>query len=299
MYTFAPYEVVGSAIPSVTAGEVAAGVGAAGTATQLPTFESNYPTDVFEEGFTPSEANPVSGPENVPFEDGFIPSEANPVSGPTPSLTPAQIAEKIGEWALKNPGAVLTGVGMLGGALENPDDGSASGGAGTPGWNGPVTDYAVGRTYTAAPAGYRPGFSPEHQYVDYMFMPTSGPNAGQPVGGSPGTTPPNPGQDIPPPPPPRFAQGGIASLMNGKGGVTKGPGDGTSDSIPASIDGQQEAALSTDEFVVPADVVSDLGNGSSEAGAQVLYAMMDRVRQARHGTTQQPRDIDPGKLLPA
>jgi hypothetical protein len=82
------------------------------------------------------------------------------------------------------------------------------------------------------------------------------------------------------------------------GGMTEGPGDGTSDSIPATIDGQQQAALSTDEFVIPADVVADLGNGSSEAGAQVLYAMMERIRQARHGTTEQPRDIDPAKLLP-
>jgi hypothetical protein len=61
----------------------------------------------------------------------------------------------------------------------------------------------------------------------------------------------------------------------------------------------QEARLANDEFVVPADVVADLGNGSSSAGAQQLYNMMDRVRQARHGTTEQPPEIDVRKLMPA
>jgi hypothetical protein len=70
------------------------------------------------------------------------------------------------------------------------------------------------------------------------------------------------------------------------------------DRIPANIDGEQEAALSDGEFVVPADVVSHLGNGNSDAGAQVLYAMMDRVRQARTGNVKQGKRINPGKMLP-
>ena len=72
-----------------------------------------------------------------------------------------------------------------------------------------------------------------------------------------------------------------------------------SDSIPASIEGKQEARLADGEFVIPADVVSHLGNGSSKAGAKRLYAMMDRVRQERTGTTKQGKQINPHKHMPA
>jgi len=77
------------------------------------------------------------------------------------------------------------------------------------------------------------------------------------------------------------------------------PGDGMSDSQPAMIDGQQPAALSSGEFVVPADVVSGLGNGSSDAGAQQLYAMMDRIRKARTGTTEQAPKVNPQRMMAA
>jgi hypothetical protein len=72
-----------------------------------------------------------------------------------------------------------------------------------------------------------------------------------------------------------------------------------SDDIPAMIDGDQPAALSDGEFVVPADVVSHLGNGSSDAGAQQLYGMMDRIRQARTGNKEQGKEINPRKMMPA
>lgn len=78
-----------------------------------------------------------------------------------------------------------------------------------------------------------------------------------------------------------------------------GKGDGMSDSIPATIEGRQPALLSKDEFVVPADVVSHLGNGSSEAGADKLYKMLDKVRMARTGTKKQGKQILPEKYLPA
>jgi hypothetical protein len=83
------------------------------------------------------------------------------------------------------------------------------------------------------------------------------------------------------------------------GMMLKGGGDGMSDSIPATIEGKRPAQLATDEFVVPADVVSHLGNGSSDAGAKVLYAMMDRVRQARTGNPHQGKQINPNKYMPA
>jgi len=91
---------------------------------------------------------------------------------------------------------------------------------------------------------------------------------------------------------PSYAGGGIA-------GLTRGAGDGTSDSIPAIIDNQQRARLSTDEFVVPADVVSHLGNGSTKAGAETLYAMMNRIRDDRTASKSQPKDINPRKYVPA
>ena len=99
-----------------------------------------------------------------------------------------------------------------------------------------------------------------------------------------------------------MAQGGISNLGSysdyARGGrMLKGPGDGMSDSIPASIGGKRPARLATEEFVVPADVVSHLGNGSSDAGAKQLYAMMDRVRQARTGRKSQGREINPRKYM--
>lgn len=84
-----------------------------------------------------------------------------------------------------------------------------------------------------------------------------------------------------------------------KGGYLDGPGDGMSDSIPATINGAHPARLADGEFVVPADVVSHLGNGSTKAGAKVLYGMMDKVRKARTGTKKQGRQINPRKFMPA
>jgi len=95
-----------------------------------------------------------------------------------------------------------------------------------------------------------------------------------------------------------MAQGGIAS-MKPKGYYLGGTTDGMADKVPATIDNQQPAALSDGEFVIPADVVSHLGNGNSNAGAQQLYSMMDNIRQARTGTTQQGKQVNPNKFMPA
>jgi hypothetical protein len=94
----------------------------------------------------------------------------------------------------------------------------------------------------------------------------------------------------------RYAQGGLASVAP-QGMYLGGPTDGMADQIPATIDNRQPAALSDGEFVVPADVVSHLGNGNSDAGAQQLYSMMERVRKARTGNPEQGRQIDPNKYL--
>jgi hypothetical protein len=96
----------------------------------------------------------------------------------------------------------------------------------------------------------------------------------------------------------KMAQGGHLGGYSDGGRMLKGPGDGMSDDIPASIAGRQPARLANEEFVIPADVVSHLGNGSSEAGAKVLYEMMDKVRKARTGHTKQGKQINPQKLMP-
>jgi hypothetical protein len=101
------------------------------------------------------------------------------------------------------------------------------------------------------------------------------------------------------------AQGGImhSSLggyaAGGNPRLLKGPGDGMSDNIPATIAGKQPARLADGEFVIPADVVSHLGNGSTEAGAKRLHEMMNKVRKARTGNQKQGKQINPNKFMPA
>jgi len=94
-----------------------------------------------------------------------------------------------------------------------------------------------------------------------------------------------------------MAEGGLGSYSDG-GRMLKGPGDGMSDDIPAMIGKKQPARLADGEFVVPADVVSHLGNGSTDAGAKKLYAMMDKVRTARTGKKKQAPAVKGDKYLP-
>jgi hypothetical protein len=111
---------------------------------------------------------------------------------------------------------------------------------------------------------------------------------------------------------PHMAYGGLAMLANGGlgslggfsdgGRLLRGPGDGVSDSIPAQIGNNQPARLADGEFVVPARIVSELGNGSTEAGARQLYKMMDRVQKARAKTTGKQKlakNTNAAKYLPA
>ena len=89
-----------------------------------------------------------------------------------------------------------------------------------------------------------------------------------------------------------YAEGGSVGMYLG------GPTDGMADKLPTTIDGNEPAALSHGEFVIPADVVSHLGNGNSEAGAQNLYRMMEKIRSARTGNPKQGKQINPDKYLP-
>ena len=104
-----------------------------------------------------------------------------------------------------------------------------------------------------------------------------------------------------------MARGGMSQQFNlgdysDGGRLLRGPGDGVSDSIPATIGGKRPARLADGEFVVPARIVSELGNGSTEAGARKLYAMMDRIQKARRGTVGKGRvakNSRSDKYLPA
>jgi hypothetical protein len=102
----------------------------------------------------------------------------------------------------------------------------------------------------------------------------------------------------------RYASGGVSHLgdYSDGGRLLRGPGDGVSDSIPATIANKQPARLADGEFVVPARIVSELGNGSTEAGARKLYQMLARVQNARKKSIGQGRvavNSRADKMLPA
>jgi hypothetical protein len=102
---------------------------------------------------------------------------------------------------------------------------------------------------------------------------------------------------------PAFNEGAVGGMQQFAAGGSprflSGGGDGMSDDIKATINGNQPARLADGEFVIPADVVSHLGNGSSKAGAKQLYSMMDKVRKARTGNSKQGKQINPRKYMPA
>lgn len=138
----------------------------------------------------------------------------------------------------------------------------------------------------------RPGSGGQRYFTDTQYVPRGQGNALQTDAAAiAALNAANPAREV------KMAAGGIAELSKGRylGGVT----DGMADKVPARIDGKQEARLSDGEFVVPADVVSHLGNGNSDAGAKALFAMMDRVRKVRTGSKKQGKKINARKMLPA
>lgn len=143
-------------------------------------------------------------------------------------------------------------------------------------------------------------FGVQQRYLNSQFKeltppPALNPSAGVDYGGDPNAAGYNAGY---------FAKGGVSHLgdYSDGGRMLRGPGDGVSDSIPATIGGKQPARLADGEFVIPARIVSEIGNGSSEAGARKLYAMMDRIQNVRKKTVGKDRvaiNTKADKLLPA
>lgn len=180
-------------------------------------------------------------------------------------------ASKVGEKLATPAGLAAAGFGVAS-LAEATGAGKGDGGAGGGGgWSGSMPRYTLERStipFTREPYSKEPvmgrAFFTEPKYV--------------------------PRQEV------AAAQGGIMNLNSGR--YLRGKTDGMADKIPSNIDGVQPAALSHGEFVIPADVVSHLGNGNSEAGADVLYKMMDRVRKARTGSVKQGKEINPGKYVP-
>jgi hypothetical protein len=176
----------------------------------------------------------------------------------------------------------------------------------TKGWKGSID---LNRQFTRTPIA-QPAFTPYAQsaapVMGRQFFNTTYGAAPPPAAPPPSipapATPPLTNQGLDPNSPGDsggMARGGIAEMA--KGGVPRylrGKTDGMADRIPSNIDGVQPAKLSHGEFVIPADVVSHLGNGNSDAGAKVLYKMMDRVRQARTGNKKQGKKINPEKFTP-
>jgi hypothetical protein len=199
---------------------------------------------------------------------------------------------------IKGLGSLLKGTSSLGqggqlagllgiAGLANKMFGS-SGSGGYAGYQGGIPTYTAARTMNTIPTT------------------VANPLAGQT--GQPATIPRRPGSGgvtyfSPMTYTEKKAEGGIASLghlgsYSDGGQLLRGPGDGVSDDIPATIADRQPARLADGEFVIPARIVSELGNGSTEAGARKLYAMMDRIKSARRKAKDIAADTKTDRYLP-
>lgn len=233
-------------------------------------------------GYAPGESNY--------YDDLFAPIDQE-LMGTGTSGTSLNLGQAIkaitdlfgGRTSLGNLGA-LVGAGGIGSLLNKA---FGSGSSGPAGYQGGIPTYTATRTQTPIeqqrPAGYRPGQGGITYFNPIEYTPATPP----PVSTTPpaSTTPP-PADNTPPvytEPPSGMREGGIVMLaQGGSNRFLKGGGDGTSDSIPAQFTGSKRpAALADGEFVIDARTVSEIGNGSSEAGARKLYAMMDRVHKER------------------
>ena len=185
-------------------------------------------------------------------------------------------------------GAILGGTGVIG--TNTPPSG----------YQGTVPKYDVQRE--VVPNTYdpnrRPGSGGQRYFTQTQFVPRAAePATPMSAEGLAALNAANPAREVVQQPVQQMAAGGIATLK--KGQYLNGASDGMADKVPANIDGMQEARLSDGEFVIPADVISHLGNGNSDAGAKVLKRMMSRVRKARTGNDKQGKEIDPNKFIPA
>lgn len=187
---------------------------------------------------------------------------------------------------MKNPGALLAGGAGLAAlsGLNKPNRPPT-------GYQGGIPEYTASRAQLPIPndPDRRPGQGGIRYMSDLQYLPKSAAPATTPV--APAASP--LADQLPLEQTQQLAAGGIAS-----GKYLRGNTDGMADKIPASIGEHQPAKLSHGEFVIPADVVSHIGNGNSDAGAERLYSMMDKIRHARTGSKKQGKQINPDKFMP-
>jgi len=286
----------------------------------------------FETGASQSELNNYLNNEGYDF---FADPRNDPYRyndlGPSPSNSEILsdinydpgILSKIGSILSGGSGtmAQLAGLGGIG-ALLNSIGGSS--GSGYKGYQGGIPQYTASRTQLPIPPSGSQSATPDGQGapkrrpgsggVTY-FSPMRYTQASAPVGEQPtgianlpavNSAPPVNSPKVPAPNAPtavvEAAQGGLMGLgsYSDGGRLLKGPGDGVSDDIPAMIGDKQPARLADGEFVIPARIVSEIGNGSTDAGARKLYAMMDRVQKARGKTLKNvAANSKSDKYLPA
>mgnify|MGYP003123699617 CR=1 FL=1 len=229
-------------------------------------------------------------------DDGFLDDVSSIFEDSQGNLSGTKIAATVG-----GIGSLLGSSGMLG---DNNVLTKIFGG-GSPqmtGYQGKIPTYTASRMQVPGTfdPNRRPGSGGQRYFtdVDYSGADTSGAAAALQAANlaNPARqTRQAPSIPTPVPQTQTMAAGGIASVAPAR--YLRSATDGMADKIPATIDGKDPAALSGGEFVVPADVVSGIGNGNSDAGAKNLYKMMDRVRQARTGTTKQAPAIDANKMI--
>ena len=263
-------EALGGQAAGTVAGQSAATAGANAANTLATTAQQN----VLSQGGTQVAADnafrqtfmnavPTVDVTNVTPQTGFTDIFKGTAGGP-------DFGTRLGNFIVQNPNqAAMIGGGALNTFMNNPE-------VDIPGeekYKGPLSRFRYN------PDSYRPAYA-EGGITDIDL----------------GTT-----ARLSPSPVMMMAEGGISDLghYSDGGRLLKGPGDGMSDSIPAKIGRRQPARLADGEFVVPADVVSHLGNGSTDAGAKQLYDMMDKVRRARTGNKKQGKEINPRKYVPA
>jgi len=248
-------------------------------------YTPNIDLDIFPEDMAQIDWDKVALPSGTSYGSPLDFLYAATASGADPSLLDkiksggisalkALTQDKDGNLDMRKLATIGGGLaGLLGssGGLKGLFGGS--GGQQQPaGYQGKIPQLAAVRQQIQPTASTRPGEAGRRYFTDIQYVPRES----APVA---------------------LAAGGLAELAKGR--YLGGPTDGMADELPADIDGKEPAKLSHGEFVIPADVVSHLGNGNSDAGAQRLYEMMDRIRKARTGTTKQGRKINPNKLLPS
>ena len=287
-----------------------------------PTYGGTQP--IFDPATDPN-TNPNDGTSDSPYKPGSVFKNQTQIdTGGIGSILKKLFVNKDGTLNLQALGAMGGGLAGLLGANKSST---------TPtGYQGKIPKYtAVRNMITAPPAGRRPGsggvnYGGDVQYFTKGSVPAQGGTGGIPdlakekigLGGFPvyndevsnnarmtigdegarsgGLRSSDDASRVAAMLTQPYAQGGLTNLAHGR--YLQGSTDGMADKIPARIGKDQPAALSHGEFVIPADVVSHLGNGNSDAGAKKLYNMMDRIRQARTGTKKQGKEINPDKFMP-